>query len=149
MMKAAGTRDAVYSIVKAAGGKFKPWGAVKLGAKVAKAGAVLGVVVLGFDVLDWTLAAKREDNREAARREAAQHVRKTKEIVVNDLLGQPEGPIAALHDFEADMADSLASLRSAAEERANSTDNARRRFDTLVTLLDGGEDLTPTTEQLR
>ena len=108
MVKAAGTRDAVYSIVKAAGGKFKPWGAVKLGAKVAKAGAVLGVVALGFDVLDWALAAKREDDRETARQNAAQHVRETKEIVVKDLLEQPEGPMKALQAFEVDIAESLA-----------------------------------------
>ena len=142
MVKAAGTRDAVYTIVKAAGGKFKPWGAVKLGAKVAKAGAVLGVVALGFDVLDWALAAKREDDRETARHKAAQHVRETKEIVVKDLLEQPEGPMIALQAFEVDIAESLESLRGAAEERANSAHDARQRFDTLVALLDGGEVLT-------
>jgi len=149
MVKAAGTRDAVYTIVKAAGGKFKPWGAVKLGAKVAKAGAVLGVVALSFDVLDWALAARREDDRETARQKAAQHVRETKEIVLKDLLEQPGGPMKALQAFEADITESLESLRVAGEERANAAHDAKQRSDTLVALLDGGEVLIPTKAQLR
>ena len=141
MVKAAGTRDAVYTIVKAAGGKFKPWGAVKLGAKVAKAGAVLGVVAAAFDVLDWVLAARKEDDREAARRKAAEHVRRTKPLVVKDLLEQPEGPLEALRKFEVDITESLESLRDAAEERASSANEACQRLVALDALLDGGEEL--------
>lgn len=144
MVKAAGTRDAVHAIVKGAGGKFKPWGAVKLGTKVAKAGAVLGVVAFGFDVVDWALAAKREGDRETARQKAAQHVRQTKEIVVKDLLEQPQGPMTTLQEFEVGIAESLASLRTAATERASSAHEASQRFDALVALVYDGEHLTPT-----
>ncbi len=49
---ASGRRSAIvmrsYAIGKAMGAKFKPWGAVKLGAKVGKAAAVLGVVAVGL-----------------------------------------------------------------------------------------------------
>ena len=47
--KVLGNRNAVYAIGKQFGHKFKPWGAVKGGAKVAKVGAVLGVVAAAAD----------------------------------------------------------------------------------------------------
>jgi len=107
------------------------------------------VVALSFDVLDWALAARREDDRETARQKAAQHVRETKEIVLKDLLEQPGGPMKALQAFEADITESLESLRVAGEERANAAHDAKQRSDTLVALLDGGEVLIPTKALLR
>nr|WTB35297.1 50S ribosome-binding GTPase [Streptomyces sp. NBC_00830] len=50
LAKALGNRDAVYAIGKKVfDHKFKPWGAVKGGAKVARAGVVLGVVAAAVD----------------------------------------------------------------------------------------------------
>ncbi len=47
--KALGNRNAVYAIGKRFGHKFKPWGAVKGGARVAKVGVVLGAVAAAAD----------------------------------------------------------------------------------------------------
>ena len=47
--KLLGNRDAVYAIGKQFGYKFKPWGAVKGGTRVARFGVVLGVVAAAAD----------------------------------------------------------------------------------------------------
>ncbi|NUU18470.1 hypothetical protein HP550_14530 [Cellulomonas humilata] len=142
MVKAAGTRDAVYAIVKSFGGKFKPWGAVKLGTKVAKVGAVLGVIAVGFDIVEWVVAAKKEDNRESARLEAVRHVRATREIVAKDLLSQPDSPIEALQELGAGITESLGRLQIAADERRRSAQEASQRLDSVSTLLDAGDTLS-------
>ncbi|WP_431817397.1 GTPase [Gordonia jacobaea] len=68
--KVLGNREAVYAIGKQFGHKFKPWGAVKGGAKVAKFSTVLGVVATAADaksmVDDGKKAKKREANQSAA-----------------------------------------------------------------------------------
>ena len=97
--KAGGNRDVVYRIGKFFGHKFRPWGAVKAGAKVAKFGVVLAAVGVGLDVVDWVRSAKAAKKREDARREAATFLRESREEVRKSVLGgesDSQGPCAYL-----------------------------------------------------
>ncbi|GAA1510994.1 putative GTPase [Agromyces terreus] len=110
--RALGNRDAVYAIGKAMQFKFKPWGAVKLGAKVGKAAAILGVVAVAFDIVEFVNDQVQQERRERARTTAAEHVRSTAEVVIDDLLADPDGPINYLRQCDAQFMDELARLRS-------------------------------------
>ena len=108
--KALGNRDAVYAIGKALGAKFKPWGAVKLGAKVGKAAAVLGVVAVGLEVADLVKDLKREDAREQARAAAVEYLRSTSNELVSALLEGDEGIMMYLRGIEDELASDLLHL---------------------------------------
>lgn len=120
--KVLGNRDAVYAIGKALQFKFKPWGAVKLGAKVGKAAAILGVVAVAFDIVEFVNDQVQQERRERARNSAADHVRSTAEVVIDDLLSDPDGPINYLRQCETQLLDELSRLRS---ETARQQEHAR------------------------
>lgn len=93
IVSAFGSREPVYKIGKALGVKFPPWGAVKGGIRVAKAGAVLGVVATAWDVLAFLQDLQAEDGREAARHRAVDYVRDTmSEVVASIVRGTDEKP---------------------------------------------------------
>jgi tRNA A37 threonylcarbamoyladenosine biosynthesis protein TsaE len=138
--KALGNRDAVYAIGKAMGAKFKPWGAVKLGAKVGKAAAVLGVVALGFDIADFVKDQKQEQSRERARKAAVEHVRATAETVVLDLLNQAEGPMEYIKQLDDEVTDGLEQLREQSELQQRSALEAKRRLDGVALLRKAGDE---------
>lgn len=146
--KAVGNRDAVYAIVKAVGGKFKPWGAVKLGANVAKVGAVLGVVAVGLDIADWVMSQQQEDAREKARKQAVDYVRDTAGDVVADILSRDGGPMGYIEQVGKDLTDQSAQLRQDAEGRAQAMTYAERHLNGIIDLHAIGEQLaTATTER--
>lgn len=65
------TRDVVYGIGKNLGFKFKPWGATNLAKTLGKAGAVLGVVAVVWEVADMFLDERRHAKREEVRKKLA------------------------------------------------------------------------------
>jgi hypothetical protein len=69
------TRDIVYKIGKAFKFKFKPWGAVKIAAKLAKVGAVMSIAGVVWDIADIFLDEQRHAQREEARKELAKFLR--------------------------------------------------------------------------
>lgn len=138
-VRAIGNRDAVYAIVKGFGGKFKPWGAVKLGAKVAKVGAVLGVVAVGLDVVDWALARRGETRREQARRDAVTYVRDTMDEVLSDLLAQEGGPMSYVESLDDDFVDQLERLRAEYDREREAAVVAARRLDGMIELEGAGD----------
>ncbi len=137
VVKALGNRDAVYGLVKAAGGKFRPWGAVKLGAKVAKVGAVLGVLALGFDIADWILTKRTEDQREAARRKAGKHVSDTIDQVVESVMGLEDGAIAYVDQSDAGLTDEVQAFREGIQAQQATLDAESRRREHILSLLAG------------
>lgn len=147
VVKAIGNRDAVYAIVKAFGGKFKPWGAVKLGAKLAKVGAVLGVVAVGFDVVDWAMDARKESKREDARKSAAELIRSTTGDVVGQILDDEGGPMQYAREQESNFA---AHLRQLVEQRGHQEQamiDAGYRRDGIMELQAAGERLAGTSTE--
>lgn len=74
-VNAGGTRDVVYKIGKMIGVKFKPYGATKLAAKIAKFGVVLSAAGVLLDAVSWARAVKSAKKREQARIQAAKYIR--------------------------------------------------------------------------
>jgi GTPase Era involved in 16S rRNA processing len=76
------TRDIVYGIGKSLGFKFKPWGAVKLAKNLSKAGAVLAVVGVVWDVADAILDERRHGKRDQRRKEIAKWLSESAAVVL-------------------------------------------------------------------
>lgn len=147
VVKAVGNRDAVYAIVKAFGGKFKPWGAVKLGAKVAKAGAILGVVAVGFDVVDWAMDARKESRREEARKTAAELIRLTTDNVVREILDDDDGPMEYTREQVTSFTNHLHELVEQRERQGQARISAEHRRDGIMELQVAGETLAGTSSE--
>lgn len=79
------TRDAVYSIGKTLGIKFRPWGAIKAAKTFAKAGAVIGVVGVVVDFAFIFVDEKRVEEREAARKKLADSMDKSANQLIDIL----------------------------------------------------------------
>ncbi len=146
-VRAMGNRDAVYAIGKALGGKFKPWGAVKLGAKVAKVGAVLGVVAVGFDVADWAMDARKESKREEARKTATEFIRSTTDQVVRQILDDEDGPMQYVREQEANLTGHLRQLIQQRKRQEQAMIDTEYRREDIVELQAAGERLAGTSTE--
>lgn len=147
IVKAVGNRDAVYAIIKGFGGKFKPWGAVKLGAKVAKAGAILGVVAVGFDVVDWAMDARKESRREEARKTAAELIRSTTDDVVRKILDDEDGPMEYTREQGTNFANHLRELVEQRERQGQARISTEHRRNGIMELQVAGERLAGTSSE--
>lgn len=85
------SRDAVYQFGKFLGVNFKPWGAVNLAAKLAKVGAVMGLISSGLEIVSLLSSARKSKEREQLRKQMAQQLVKQAEQVVATLLDPVEG----------------------------------------------------------
>lgn len=122
------TRDVVYSAGKALGANFKPWGAVNLSAKVMKAGAVLGFVGVGIDIVTWAKDNKNSRKREAARLAAVSWVDESIPLVADQVSGiAGEGGAVSYLD------DAVSTLRSLQSELVETLIQARARSQSLQT----------------
>ena len=116
------TRDAVYGIGKHFGFKFKPWGAVKLARALGKAGAVMAVVGVVWDVVDIFWEEHRQAKREEARQALAKWLAETVPVVVRAISdGDDEEPgllraaevyLAALDEYATGMETEMAAKQS-------------------------------------
>src|SRR5690606_38954366 len=68
--KVLGKRDVIYRLGKAAGVKFRPWGAVKAAGRVAKAAPVLAAVGVAADAYGVLQGEKARRNRELSCQDA-------------------------------------------------------------------------------
>lgn len=104
MAKAIGNRNAVYAIGKQFGHKFKPWGAVKGGARFAKAGAVLGVVAAAVDAKGMVDDSKKAKTHKENQQNAEAAIEQAAESLVDDLtIGDGTGPVGHLDDIKSDL----------------------------------------------
>ncbi|MFB7213356.1 GTPase [Streptomyces sp. NPDC056255] len=146
LAKALGNRNAVYAIGKQIGHKFKPWGAVKGGAKVAKAGAILGVVAAAVDTVtmanDIQKAGKYKNQQESALKlidEAAAGI--VEQIVHGE---QGEGPVGYLEQRTRELEtllDEHLDFESSIRERM---DSAKARAEAVETLIATADELIGT-----
>ena len=87
----AGSRDVVYGVGKFLGFKFKPWGAVKIAGRFAKAAPVLAILGTGLDAWMWWSSHQENKKREKARNEIAAFVKSSRHDVRLSLLGGDGG----------------------------------------------------------
>ncbi|GGM27897.1 GTPase [Dactylosporangium sucinum] len=147
LAKALGNRDAVYAIGKLFNHKFKPWGAVKGGAKVAKAGFVLGAVATAVDAAtmanDIHKAVKHKDQQESASREIDQAATGIVEQIVRGEQG--EGPVGYLEQRTKELEtllDEHLDLESSIRERM---DSAREQAEVAGALIAAADELIGTS----
>jgi predicted GTPase len=125
---AAGRRDVVYAVGKFFGVKFKPYGAIKAAAKMAKLGAALAAVGVGLDIYDWVKSVKSAKKREAARKDAARFLRESRAKIRASLLGDgkaEKGPCAYLDQHTAELQRVRAEVRAEVIE----TERSQRELD--------------------
>lgn len=143
LAKALGNRNAVYAIGKQLGHKFRPWGAVRGGANVARAGVVLGAVAAAVDVASMANDMRKADDHKRQQESAEQAIdQAAAEIVEQILRGEDEtGPLGYLTqlttDLEALLDENLA-RESSARERM---DAAKAEADVAGALIASADDL--------
>jgi predicted GTPase len=79
------TRDIAYSVGKALKVKFKPWGAVKLAKTLGKAGAILSVLGVTWDIAEFFLEEHRQATREKERKRLADFLQSSVPRVVETI----------------------------------------------------------------
>lgn len=150
LISALGNRDAVYGIGKTFGKKFKPWGAYRGAANVARASAVFSAAVTAFDIYTWVRDSQQENGREASRRAAVEYVRlNTAGVLERILLGGEEhdGPQAYLAAQE----ELLEGLLSEMVDDRHNWDVAAARANAQIAvceeLLNAAKQIDPTYQQ--
>lgn len=98
LAKALGNRSAVYAIGKQFSYKFKPWGAVKGGAKVAKVGFVLGAVAAAVDAAAMVNDIRKDDDHKRQQQSASQVIDEAAAGIVEQIVRgeQDAGPVGYL-----------------------------------------------------
>jgi putative ribosome biogenesis GTPase RsgA len=132
---AAGNRDAVYGIGKAAGHKFKPWGAVKGGKNVARVGVVLQAAVLVIDAASWYQKARSKGDWEERLVAAEQKVDETSRSVVEQILRGEDGPLLFLDERRELVQEILADTRRQQDLAGAEVEECERRLSVIEALL--------------
>lgn len=94
LVAGAGTRDFVYTVGKTFGKKFKPWGAVKAGQTVARAGVVLQVVAVAWDVASWVRTEGKRSSWEETVAAAVESIEQKSAEQVETFLRGEHAPVA-------------------------------------------------------
>ncbi|OFJ55535.1 GTPase [Mycolicibacterium grossiae] len=137
----AGTRDAVYAIGKGLGRNFKPWGAVKLGQTVARAGVVLQVVAVAWDAFSWVRTEGKRASWEETISGAVESVETISAKHIAEFLRGDDAPITYLQDRIAEIRkirDDHESQRVLAQYDMSRTG---KRLATTAALLDSFDEL--------
>lgn len=137
----AGTRDAVYAIGKGLGRNFKPWGAVKIGQTVARAGVVLQVVAVAWDAFSWVRTEGKRASWEETVSAAVESVERISAEHVGEFLRGEDAPITYLQDRIAEIStsrDDYENQRALAQYDVSRTE---KRLSTVAALLDSFDEL--------
>ncbi|MEW2332590.1 GTPase [Micromonospora chersina] len=146
LAKALGNRDAFYTVLKQFNYKFKPWGAVKGGANVARAGLVLGAIASAMDIAEMATDAQKAGQHREQQELAWQKIDETAARIV-DLIMRDEqwgGHVAYLEqrtgDLEALLDEHLARESSIVEQMAS----AKVRAEAADALIVAAEEMEGT-----
>jgi predicted GTPase len=97
LVSALGTRDAVYTIGKKIFHiKFKPWGAVKAGRMVARAGVLLQAAATVLDAVSWVRAERQRSTWDETITAAVDSVEQSSAELVAEFLRSEDAPVAYL-----------------------------------------------------
>ncbi|WP_430227969.1 GTPase [Pseudarthrobacter oxydans] len=146
LLSALGTRDAVYAIGKKVFRiKFKPWGAVKAGRMVARAGVVLQVATTAWDLISWVRTEGKRSTWDETITVSVESVEQNSAEGVAEFLRGEDGPVAYLEERHTEISgirdDHLNQQVLARYELAR----AERRLEAIAALLDAFNDLRKET----
>ncbi|TYB91848.1 GTP-binding protein [Micromonospora sp. WP24] len=147
LAKALGNRDAVYAIGKQLfDHKFKPWGAVKGGAHVARVGIVLGAVATALDVAAMVNDSRKAEEHKRQQESALQEIDKAAAEIVEQIMRgeQGEGPVGYLQQGTRELEtllDEYLDLTSSIRERM---DSAKARAEAVEALIEAADELIGT-----
>ncbi|WP_238419517.1 GTPase [Gordonia sp. 'Campus'] len=141
--KAIGNRDAIYAIGKSLGVKFKPWGAVKAGGRVAKAAPILAAIATAADAHAMYKGHKSGKDREQSRNGAIEFITKASQTVETQILhgDRRDGPIPALRERAAVLAEHRRALQQEQAAVSNTLQQTRTQIDGLTGLLVSASEL--------
>ncbi|SDT61475.1 GTPase [Actinoplanes derwentensis] len=144
LVRALGSRDAVYAIGKQFGHNFKPWGAVRGGANVARAGAVLAVVAAAVDAVTMVNDIQKAGEHQQQQESAARAIDERAAGLADQITG--DGPIGLLDQWTGELRALLGEhLALAASIRERMTE-ATTRAEAAGTLIAAAGELTGTSE---
>nr|WP_169310438.1 GTPase [Rhodococcus oryzae] len=137
LVKAFGNRDAVYAIGKLFNHKFKPWGAVKGGAKVAKVANVLAVVGAAVDVAVMANDARKSSEHKDAQVAAAQAVDEYSAVLIDTIVqgDDIDGPLSYLEQRKTELESLLADQLGHASATRQAVDELASRMEVVGSLL--------------
>ncbi|WP_436522126.1 GTPase [Actinoplanes sp. HUAS TT8] len=146
--KALGSRDAIYTIGKQFGVKFKPWGAVNAAGKVARAGIVLGAVAGVIDTAAMVTDHRNDGKHRQQQDSAAQKLDEAAARLIEQITRgeQDRGPLGYLDQQTEQLRawlDEHLGLAAAVRERM---DEAIARAAVAGTLITAAEALTAPAE---
>lgn len=140
----AATRDVVYGVGKYFGLKFKPWGAVKLARTLGKAGAVMAVIGVVWDVVDIFWEEHRQAKREEARQTLAKWLAETVPVVVRAIAdGDDEEPglLRAAEDYLASLDEYAAGMQAEVAAKQSEVAAVEFRRGTYSEIMERAEQL--------
>jgi len=120
------TRDAVYQIGKGLGFKFKPWGAVNLAKNLGKAGAVMAVAGVVFDIVDMVLQEKHLKEREKSRKKIAAFLNDSIPKIVDAVAYGEESDPGIIKQLES-MNDIFTEINQKVVEKRNEISSLKRK----------------------
>lgn len=143
--KLLGNQKAVLEIGHFFGHKFKPWGAIKAGKAVGRAGVVLGVVAVAADAAAWANETRKLSEWESKRDAAVEEAESGSLEYQRKVIAEPGGPWRYL----AGHADEVRERRGHFEDRQRSAEAAaqqlRQRLLVADALLDAAQDMRKAT----
>lgn len=141
-----GKRDAYYAVLKQFNYKFKPWGAVKGSAKVARAGLVLGAIASVVDIAGMATDAQKAGQHREQQESAFQKIDETAARIA-DLIMRDEqwgGHVTYLEQWTADL-EALLDVHLARESPiVEGMDSAKVRLEAADALIESAEEMEGT-----
>jgi predicted GTPase len=146
LVSGLGTRDAVYAIGKKIFHiKFKPWGAVKAGRMVARAGVVLQVAATAWDAVSWVRTEGKRTTWDETISAAVESVEQKSAEVVAEFLRGEDAPVAYLEERHTEIS-GIRDGRQAQQVLARyKLARAEQRLVDIAALLDAFDDLRKET----
>jgi hypothetical protein len=141
LVSAAGTRDAVYAIGKGLGKNFKPWGAVKLGQTVARAGVVLQVAAVAWDAFSWVRTEGKRSTWDETINAAVELVEQNSADIVVAFLRGEDAPLAYIEERCIEIGAIRDDHQNQQALARYDLSRAERRLAAIAALLDGFDNL--------
>jgi hypothetical protein len=148
LAKALGNRDAVYAIGKRLfDHKFKPWGAVKGGVKVARVGAVLGAVAAAADAASMAIDLRKAGEHKQQQDSALQVIDETAAGILDQIVHgeQEEGPVGYLEQWTRELEALLDEHLDRASSISERMDSAKAQAEVAGALIAAADELNGTS----